>query len=534
MRNYILEVVFATRGEPHETHQLSSNTTVSKLEHKGQYVDLTYPDLVDALYAKFDILDPDKVRENTLYQRVWRFCRENDIVYRAPNKISKVDEELVDRRCLGTLQQTEKVVKEDNISLEEIASIDETGFRPLSTQLRTLHWKGAKDVPLEKQLQAKLMLTLLVIWFGDGTIEVLCVIKSTNGRSYWEQHRGVWFFRAFGSKMTSKQTYPELLQVLLRKNRTVRLAPDDDHNGHKGTNGDHVLLQLDPPVVRVRVQGGCTGDLATADQTQCNKELKKLQRKLLRQERIRTLLADKTVLFDENLTAKGCDLIGNLLNKIRTQWNASEERKLGVRNAFKQTLYPSKKKNKRLQARLDRCNEKGLTPVYNPFGADPNAAEFCKLCNHSFATPLQKETHEKDPNNCWGRRNVLTPPLFPDQNPNNAPVGMVVRISGRQLGVVVDHNVVYKLNNEVERLPNQFWKKAGLNLEYFTKRGKHEQMYEQLQAQIDEALRMYNCRATLTPPLANATLFEMDRKVHFFDGMNAWVLPQTRGKVLFL
>ena len=255
MREYILEVVVATRGEPHETHQLSSTSTVSKLEHNGQYVDLTYPDLVDALFVKFDSLDPDKVREHTLYKRVWRFCRENGIVYRAPNKISKVDEELVDRRCLGTLLETEKVVEEESISLEEMSSIDETSFRPLSTQLRTLHWKGAKDVPLEKQLSSKLMLTLLVIWFGDGTIEVLCVLKSTNGRSYWEQHHGVWFFRAFGSKMTSKVTYPELLQVLLRKNRTVRLAPDDDHNGHKGTNGDHVLQQLDPPVTRVRVQG---------------------------------------------------------------------------------------------------------------------------------------------------------------------------------------------------------------------------------------------------------------------------------------
>ena len=110
---------------------------------------------------------------------------------------------------------------------------------------------------------------------------------------------------------------------------------------------------------------------------------------------------------------------------------------------------------------------------------------------------------------------------------------MVLRISARQLGVVVDHDVVYKLNNGVERLPNQFWKQAELNLEYFSKRSKHEQMYEKLEAQIDEALRMYNCRDSLTPPLKDATLFEMDRKVHYFDGTDAWLLPQTRGKVLF-
>lgn len=238
----------------------------------------------------------------------------------------------------------------------------ETEEFKFTARLRTLHYRGAKDVPISEELTSHLMLTLFVLWCGNGTIDFCAVVKNTSHKNFWVKYDDVWFLRTFDSKMTRKSTYPELLQVVLQ-NKRPRLLTDDDHAGHNGQVPDNMLRQLDPPVHRVRIQGGCTAELAPADQVQSNLVLKKDIRKKLRQKHIKTLLEDKTIVFEGSLTERGCKAIATVLSEVKREWNSSKEKKDGVIRAFKQTLWPKAKKSKRLQQRLNFCKDKKLTPV---------------------------------------------------------------------------------------------------------------------------------------------------------------------------
>ena len=363
MGESILKMVVAARGYPHRGHVLDTAAT-KLLAHNGQYIDLTYIEIVDQLLIEFNELDD--VPEKVLYLRVWRWCQDHKITYRTPNKLSKRDEPTIDRRCLGTIREVEKFVAEHKIKLEDVVNIDETGLRPLLIRLRTLHYKGAKDVPMASELASHIMITLFVLWCGSGEIDFCAVIKSTNSQSFWEKFHDIWFLRAHGSKMTSKDTYPDLLQVVLQgKSPPPRLLSDDIHGGHGGRDPDNALSQLDPPVERIRIQGGCTAELAPADQVQSNKELKADIRRKLRQKHFRTALRGDKILFEASLTRKGCNEVAKILTEVKTEWNNNPKKRQGVKRAFEQTIFPSRNvnKSKRLQHRLDECRRHEREPI---------------------------------------------------------------------------------------------------------------------------------------------------------------------------
>ena len=83
-------------------------------------------------------------------QRVRNWCANNDITLRKPNDkhLSEGREELLTKRCLGTTETLEQRMSEQNISEEEVANMDETSMRVFSLDIRTLHWKGGKRVPV--------------------------------------------------------------------------------------------------------------------------------------------------------------------------------------------------------------------------------------------------------------------------------------------------------------------------------------------------------------------------------------------------
>ena len=62
---------------------------------------------------------------------------------------------------------------------------------------------------------------------------------------------------------------------------------------------------------------------------------------------------------------------------------------------------------------------------------------------------------------CWPRREHLLPPMLPMQaDPNAAPVGLMFRTGG-EVGVIVDHDVAYKVpSQEPTQFPQGFWKHA--------------------------------------------------------------------------
>ena len=110
----------------------------------------------------------------------------------------------------------------------------------------------------------------------------------------WTCHNGVWWLKA-PSKMTRKSTYPEIIRFFASKSN-FELYVDDEHRGHGGTTPDRVLESLDKPCQRVQILGGCTVYLQAADRPQCNKELKRLVRKIMRKYRVRAVLQKHCIL----------------------------------------------------------------------------------------------------------------------------------------------------------------------------------------------------------------------------------------------
>ena len=76
---------------------------------------------------------------------------------------------------------------------EEIANLDETGLRVFALIVMTLHWRGAKDVMIDKGLTNKLCLSIVIIWYGDGTMDLVVVWTSPNSTKLeWSNHGAVF------------------------------------------------------------------------------------------------------------------------------------------------------------------------------------------------------------------------------------------------------------------------------------------------------------------------------------------------------
>lgn len=83
----------------------------------------------------------DKLRK-LWYQRVYRWCDDNDLTIRKFNKKSRgpETEDKIDRRILGSLQLIEDTVGLHTINNDEIWNLDETALVPMSapTTVQTL------------------------------------------------------------------------------------------------------------------------------------------------------------------------------------------------------------------------------------------------------------------------------------------------------------------------------------------------------------------------------------------------------------
>ena len=526
MEKCIMECVAASRGLPPEAHILNSKFV--ELAFNGQYIDLRYPDIIDRLLTDFNELE--ELPYKTLYSRVWRWCDANNISYRTPNKSVKPDEEMTDRRCLGTLKEMETKWEQDKLEVEDLVSIDETGLRPLLIHMRTLHYRGANDVPVANELTSHVMLSLLVGWFGSGKINFVG-ITGTNKFTKWETHSGISFLHTLGSKMTSKDTYTELLEVLLQ-GENPKSSSDDIYGGHGGTNPDNSLKQRAVPCSRVRVQGNCTADLATADQGQANKALKALLRRKLRANHFNALLKGDNIIFEgTSLTPEGLKTLGRILSEVKAEWNSSIERREGVKRAFVQTLVPGPlaAKSHRLRERLERCERKQLTPVYAPYSSNPNAEEECEYgCGHTFMLLADKKKHLADPKNCWPRRGTLKPPLTPQQEPGGSPEGLLFKLDGNTC-VLVDHDQGFKLS-PLQPLPRQFWQNTTVKYLH-PQLLENKPIYAKLNRLIQEAVNSYKNRKELSPPFKDdELLFVMDNKMYFTRSGTTWLLPQVQGK----
>ena len=98
------------------------------------------------------------------------------ITVRKPNEevVSPALTELKAARCMGTLGELERVMATRGVSREGLACFDETAMQLFGLIVLTLHWRGARNVPIPKSHRNKLSLSIAVISarftpLADGT-----------------------------------------------------------------------------------------------------------------------------------------------------------------------------------------------------------------------------------------------------------------------------------------------------------------------------------------------------------------------------
>ena len=112
------------------------------------------------------------------------WCKANDMSLRTPNQTgyTEKDRKKIATRCLGTLEEVAKAKKAECLTLkrnilssDNLGNMDETAMRIFYTLVMTWHWKGAKNVPMAAEAMSKVVLSMPVMWFGDGSIEFVTV-----------------------------------------------------------------------------------------------------------------------------------------------------------------------------------------------------------------------------------------------------------------------------------------------------------------------------------------------------------------------
>ena len=140
--------------------------------------------------------DGEALSHKQVYHRVWRWCKNHKVGLRKPTQ-RRQDTEAKERataaRCLGTLNELARVMKANGVSDEEVANLDETGLKLFALNIMTLHWLGATNVVVDKGLCSKLCLSIVIIWYGDGTMSLVVVWTSPNStRLEWSEHGAVF------------------------------------------------------------------------------------------------------------------------------------------------------------------------------------------------------------------------------------------------------------------------------------------------------------------------------------------------------
>ena len=108
-------------------------------------------------------------------------------------------------------------MRENDIAEEDVTNLDETALRPFQLDLLTLHYKGAKEVPMDRETYSRFCMSLPVHWRNNGTFDwvVLWHNPRQKGVKRWENVKGTWFLQAPSSKMTRQEIYTDVVNFFL-------------------------------------------------------------------------------------------------------------------------------------------------------------------------------------------------------------------------------------------------------------------------------------------------------------------------------
>ena len=416
----------------------------------------------------------DEVEPELWSRRMRAWCKRNGLSQRKFNQKQRSPEKEQEtaNRCRGTEVEFERVRKEG----DRVANMDETSVRILGMHASSYHWTGAQDVPVSEEATSKLTLSMPVLWFDDGTMEVMVLWSDGKHKEFkWTQHSGIWWLRA-PSKMTRKESYPEILKFFFSRGKVIDVYFDDEARGHNGVFPDCFMKTLGKNIRRVRILGGCTGYNQPADRPQANKVLKKVIRRAMQKHRLRKTLKREAQLL-KGLTAVARIEISEVLKEVKNAMNTSIHNTQGVKNAFNETLLTGKK-----HSRLAKLLKSAKKAEYKPYGSDRTKENVCE-CEFCF--------NDKDKHACWYERTNLWAPLRTGQDPSD-PTFMLFMAKARDKaetiwGIVLEKNTAYLVSDKVKLLPAEWWNEY--NIQYF-QQAEDPDFYQDFEEQIQEAVHL--------------------------------------------
>ena len=241
----------------------------------------------------------------------------------------------------------------------------------------TLDWKGAKNIVAKDGTRSKLALSVMVMWFSDGTMDLVVLWRDNNrddkDRNFtWTEHNGIWWLE-HTSSFTTLETFPEVIRFFLRQGphgRKVDLLTDDSHGGHYGSNVDNMLKELNPSVSRVRVQGRCTDEAQAADRPRTNGTLQFMAVEVVHKLNVRACLQKEYTAY-KTLTVKAREFFSTALSEIKRRFGEEDlfEQDLqdGIIQSFRETgNIPFHEKHSELRKTLEVVASENLVPIYNP------------------------------------------------------------------------------------------------------------------------------------------------------------------------
>ena len=374
---------------------------------------LTYHSLVNRIFLKFKKEYEAGIRKGrryqTWYMRVWRWCKTHGYVLRKPNRLQPVDPVKVALAVKRTLREIREALKADGVANKNVANLDETSLRLLAEHTRTLHHKGAKTVKAGKGTGSKLCLSIPVIWFADGRVDMVVVWKSQRKNipisERWEKRHGIFWFEA-NTKWSTKERHYQVLRQLMTLDGGTKLYLDDMASGHRGASPDKFLESIG--CRRIRIPSNATWLLQPADRPTTNQCLKRLVRRILNEEQFDEKYSEFIKNCPTSLNDDAKNFISSILSTVRKKMNTTKKLKDGIIQAFNETLFSPDDFHSELKKYLEAVQD--VVPDKNP-GAG-KSRHFCPYgCGESWARKTKKaeKAHERD---CWYRRTMLMSPLL--------------------------------------------------------------------------------------------------------------------------
>jgi len=404
--------IVANRGPtPAVAAQVSGPESLDQSE--DGYRMITYHSLVNRVFLKFpeeyNAVKRKDRRYRTWYGRMWRWCQTHAIVLRKPNRLQPVDPIKVAQDVKRTLAEIRAIMERDGIPPGKVANLDETSLRLLAQHVRTLHHKGDARVKAGKATGSKLTLSIPVIWFADGSMDLVVVWKSQRQNipisQRWTEREGIFWFEA-STKWSTKERHYQVLRQLMTLDRGTELYLDDMHSGHGGASPDKFLETMG--CKRLRIPSNATWLVQPADRPATNFRLKSMIRRILEERQFDKKYSDFIKTAPNYLNDDAKNFISTILAAVKKKMNGEKKFREGITQAFNETLFQPDNFHKDLKEYLEAV--KDVEPAEIP-GPKNGRYECPRGCGESWSRKTKRAVvaHERD---CWYRRRMLLSPLL--------------------------------------------------------------------------------------------------------------------------